>query len=638
MANKLQGFGSQAVGGSNSSTVYHVTNLNPSGAGSLANGIGSNRTIVFDVGGTISGRFDITNTSYLTIDGDTAPSPGITINNNNNGDGISFDGSGTHHCILRGIRVTNAGNDGINVLDGAHDIAIDGCASWGNRDGNIDVANDSYNVTVQYCIIGEGNSGWSGDSLCTSWNVSFHHNLFSPATSGQVGERCPFVHANYNKVGSPNADIRNNIVWKFGRSGGTGSGYGTGVAYGATANVVNNYYKAGSSSYASNGVMLSDYGSNPGVAYVAGNISEGISNVNSVSNHAEYAIPSWAQIDSEDVCTGAANVLALAGTKYRSSTEQGYVSAVNMVNCSSVTTSTTGDVSTTSTTTKAGTTTTTTTQSPVEGDYRLFTNVSIPSTLSNDNESLELGLRFKSSQAGYVKSILFYKLPSMNGVHTGNLWSSTGTKLATVTFVDTNSGWQEATLSSPIAISENTEYVVSVYFASGEYVLQQQGLANPVVSGPLTTVGAGIFKYGTSGFPTGTWNNSNYFVDVKFGSSVATTTTTTKSPTTTTTTTIAPTTSTTTTTTKAPTTTTTTTLPPTTSSTTTTTKAPSTTTTTTPNPNQTSSTTTTTTFVLEGTKVRVVNQAGDVLAEWEAETDEIRIEVKDGLGNWKSIF
>src|SRR5689334_14974040 len=53
-----EGFGSQAVGGSNSSTVYHVTNLNSSGAGSLANGIGSNRTIVFDVSGTITGRFD----------------------------------------------------------------------------------------------------------------------------------------------------------------------------------------------------------------------------------------------------------------------------------------------------------------------------------------------------------------------------------------------------------------------------------------------------------------------------------------------------------------------------------------------------------------------------------------------------
>src|SRR5882757_7582623 len=61
----IEGFGVDAIGGANSTTVYHVTNINASGAGSLANGIGSNKTIVFDVSGTINARLYITGLSYL---------------------------------------------------------------------------------------------------------------------------------------------------------------------------------------------------------------------------------------------------------------------------------------------------------------------------------------------------------------------------------------------------------------------------------------------------------------------------------------------------------------------------------------------------------------------------------------------
>ncbi|MBC7946775.1 MAG: T9SS type A sorting domain-containing protein [Chitinophagaceae bacterium] len=325
---QYQGFGAGAIGGSNSPTVYRVTNLNSSGAGSLANGIGSNRTIVFDVSGTIIGRFDISNVSYMTID---ATGQNITINNNVNGDGISF-GSGTHHCILKGVHVTNAGNDGINVVDGANNILITNCTSYGNRDGNIDIAGGT-NVTVQYCLLGGGNTGWSGAMLVTATNVSVHHNLISPATPGEVGERCPLVHCNYSPVGNPNIDFRNNVVWNWGRANGTGSGYGTAIAYNATGNVINNYYRSnvGGSSAAQ---PDDGYGSNGGRAHIAGNVSGNTGvNPNIESNNAIFTIPTAAAVTTQDACTAAALVLANAGPSPRNAIDNALIAAVTLTGC-----------------------------------------------------------------------------------------------------------------------------------------------------------------------------------------------------------------------------------------------------------------------------------------------------------------
>ena len=50
---------------------------------------------------------------------------------------------------------------------------------------------------------------------------------------------------------------------------------------------------------------------------------------------------------------------------------------------------------------------------------------------NNDARAVELGVRFSSDADGTITGIRFYKGPNNTGVHTGTLWTSTGTALAT---------------------------------------------------------------------------------------------------------------------------------------------------------------------------------------------------------------
>src|SRR5690349_12347326 len=96
-----EGFGRFAKGG-RGGDVYHVTNLDDKGSGSLREGITTAkgpRTIVFDVAGTIRLKTELSvKNSYLTIAGQTAPGEGITLREN------TFFIRKAHDIIVRYIR------------------------------------------------------------------------------------------------------------------------------------------------------------------------------------------------------------------------------------------------------------------------------------------------------------------------------------------------------------------------------------------------------------------------------------------------------------------------------------------------------------------------------------------------------
>src|SRR5690606_32689340 len=133
-----------------------------------------------------------------------------------------------------------------------------------------------------------------------------------------------------------------------------------------------------------------------------------------------------------------------------------------------------------------------------------------------------------ASTDGEITGMRFYKGPQNTGPHVGSLWTSTGTLLGRVTFVnETAAGWQTAAFAEPIEITAGATYVVS-YHTNGYYSSDGGFFSGSVSNGPLTapssssSEGNGVYAYGsTSLFPTGSYNASNYWVDVIFNGQLA---------------------------------------------------------------------------------------------------------------------
>ncbi|MBP5515308.1 MAG: fibronectin type III domain-containing protein [Bacteroidaceae bacterium] len=221
-----EGFGAYASGG-RGGNVVHVTNLNPSGAGSLAEAASkAGSFVVFDVGGVI----DITNASItiasnVTIAGQTAPGEGITIY------GGRVIASNSKNVIIRYLRMR--GGKSVNsskctlTLDNCENLIMDHCSiSWGPWD-NVHIV-DANNITWQYCIISEGIEPQRFGAITDGTrNWTIHHCLWANNKSRNPKMKCYLQYYN-------------NVVYN----------YGMGVIGGHSAadnyqDLMNNYFIAG---------------------------------------------------------------------------------------------------------------------------------------------------------------------------------------------------------------------------------------------------------------------------------------------------------------------------------------------------------------------------------------------------------
>jgi Domain of unknown function (DUF4082)/Bacterial Ig-like domain/Fibronectin type III domain len=136
-----------------------------------------------------------------------------------------------------------------------------------------------------------------------------------------------------------------------------------------------------------------------------------------------------------------------------------------------------------------------------------------------DTSAVNLGVQFQASSSGRIIGIRFYKYSDNTGTHTGSLWTSSGTLLATGTFSnETASGWQELDFSTPVTITAGTTYVASYHTNAGHYAITSNGLSSAVTNGPLTALASGgVYAYGSGNvFPSNSFNASNYWVDVVY--------------------------------------------------------------------------------------------------------------------------
>jgi lysophospholipase L1-like esterase len=207
------GFDARAMGhtgwtrtrGGDGGRVIRVATLAAGGPGSLREAIEADgpRTVVFDVAGRIDlagGQLAIRR-PHLTIAGETAPSPGITIMR---GETLVA----THDVIVRhlafrpgeyGRQKSSASraalaapagpaepapaaardHDGLSTVDGAHDVIVDHCSFTWATDENLSASGPRFG----------GGPAWGHWRRATSHDITFSHNLIAEGLSHSVHDK-----------------------------------------------------------------------------------------------------------------------------------------------------------------------------------------------------------------------------------------------------------------------------------------------------------------------------------------------------------------------------------------------------------------------------------------------------------------
>lgn len=224
------GFGAISTGGQGG-TTYHVTNLDDTGTGSFRDAVSaSNRIVVFDVSGYIELASAVSLSSHLTINGSTAPSPGIGIMAGEVSASGKTDIIITHLRIRQGNLDTDTGRSAFN-MGSASNVILDHCSfAYGQWD-TVDAVG-AVNITVSNSIIAFPIGQQFGAHVETGPST-FFGNLWVSAHNRQP-------------LSKDDTQFINNVIYNYQAaytSGNTGGYF--------SHDIINNYFIAGPSTTSS---------------------------------------------------------------------------------------------------------------------------------------------------------------------------------------------------------------------------------------------------------------------------------------------------------------------------------------------------------------------------------------------------
>ena len=163
-----------------------------------------------------------------------------------------------------------------------------------------------------------------------------------------------------------------------------------------------------------------------------------------------------------------------------------------------------------------------------QGATSLWPSMPVPGNpWSNDALPLEVGVKFRAADGGYITALRYYKGAGNSGVHVGHLWDAAGSLLASATFTnESSSGWQEVALTPRVPVQADRTYVASYHTGTG-YAADRPYFTTGVDSPPLRALrdgedgGNGVYKYDIECttppyFPNQTYQSTNYWVDIVF--------------------------------------------------------------------------------------------------------------------------